>query len=417
MKRFRAGATVASTILRLGIACAALGGAVHPSLSAEPARTARPEIGAPVQAAEELLKQKKYQEALEKLRAADVVANKTPYENYVIDGTRAAIALNSGDYALASKALEAVLASGILSPQDALARVQALVQINYQLKNYPQAIVFAERYYHDGGTEDGPRLLLAQAYYLQNDFADAAKTIRAILQVDEKTGKHPEENLLLMLLNSAYQQKDEAGRIAALEMLVSAYPKPGYWADLLAAVQKKPGFSSRLALDVDRLMLATGTMKTPDDYMQAAQLALLAGLPGDAKSFLDKGYAAGVLGKGDGIEREKRLADMASRQAGDDVKSLPQLGAEADQASNGLAWVKLGEAYASYGQYDKAVDAFQKGLGKGGLQNPDDAKLHLGIAYLQAGQKAKAKEVFAGLSPAADIRDLARLWLIAARVD
>jgi tetratricopeptide (TPR) repeat protein len=387
-------------------------GPLPPAIAAEQKQTARPQIGEPVQAADQLLKQKKYKEALEKLRTADAVPDKTPYENYVIEGTRAAIALNSGDYATAEKALEAVLATGILSPQDALTRIQALVQINYQLKNYPQVATFANRYYRDGGTDEGPRLLLAQAYYLQNDFADAAKTVRQILQADDKAGKRPEENLLLMLLNSEYQQKNEAGRINVLETLVFTYPKPQYWTDLIAAIQKKPGFPNRLNLDLDRLKVATGTMKTADDYMEAAQLALLAGLPGDAKAFLDKGAASGALGKGAGAEREKRLADMANRQASNDQQSLPQLATEAGAASNGLAWVKLGDAYASYGQYDKAIDAYQKGIKKGGLQSPDDAKLHLGIAYLLSGQKAKAKESFDALSPKDATRDLAQLWLL-----
>jgi Tfp pilus assembly protein PilF len=382
--------------------------------AADQKRTARPQVGEPVRQAGELLKQKKYKEALEKLRAADAVPDKTPYEIYVIEGTRAAIALTAGDDATAEKALEAVVATEILAPQDAITRIAALVQLNYKLKNFAQVASFANRYYREGGTDAELRLLLAQAFYLQNDFANTAKTVRQILDVDAKAGKRPEENLLLMLFNSEYQQKNEAGRIDALETLVTLYPKPQYWADLLTAIQKKPGFSDRLTLDLDRLMAATGAMKTAGDYMEAAQLALLAGLPGDAKAFLDKGAAAGVLGSGAGADRAKRLADMASRQASDDQKSLPQLASEADAASNGLAWVKLGDAYQSYGQYAKAIDAYQKGLKKGGLQNLDEAKLHLGIGYLLSGDKAKAKESFADLSGKDATRNLGQLWLIEA---
>lgn len=389
---------------------------VRLAVAADEKQTARPQIGQPVQEAEQLLKQKKYKEALAKLAAADAVPNKTPYERYVIEGTRAAVDLNSGDYAAATKALEAVLSTGILAPQDALARIQALVQINYQLKNYAQVVEYANRYYREGGTDAGPRLLLAQAYYLQNDFGNASKTIRAVMQGEEKQGKRPDENLLLMLLNSEYQQKNEAGRVEALKALVAAYPKADYWTDLLTAIAKRPGFASRLTLDLDRLKVATGAMKSPDEYMEAAQRALLAGLPGDAKALLDKGYAAGVLGNGAAADRQKRLADMASRQAGDDLKSLPQLGAEAEAASTGLPWVKLGDAYASYGQYDKAIDAFQKGIKKGGLQNPDDVRLHLGLAYLLGGQKSKAEESLRAVSGTDGTRDLAQLWLLEGRV-
>ena len=129
---------------------------------AQEKQTARPEVGQPVAQAGELLKAKKYKEALQKLAAADAVPDKTPYERYVIEGTRAAIDLNSGDQRGAIKALDAVLATGILSPQDALIRIQALVQLDYQVKDYPQTIAAANRYYQQGGTADEPRLLQAQ---------------------------------------------------------------------------------------------------------------------------------------------------------------------------------------------------------------------------------------------------------------
>ncbi|HEX3971307.1 MAG TPA: hypothetical protein VHX19_08280 [Stellaceae bacterium] len=379
--------------------------------------TARPEVGQPVAQAGRLLQEKNYKEALQKLAAADAVPDKTPYERYVIEGTRAAIDLNSGDDRGAIKALEAVLATGILSPQDALVRIQALVQLDYKAKDFPATIAAANRYYQQGGTADEPRLLQAQAYYQQGDFAGAAKTARAILQADEKAGKKPDENLLLMLVSSEYQQKNEAGRIDALERLVALYPKPPYWTDLLAAVAQQPGFATdRLALDLDRLKVATGAMKGAGDYMEAAQRALLAGLPGDAKAILDQGYAAGVLGKDTQADREKRLAAMAAQQAGDDSKTLAQQESDAAKAANGLAWEKLGEAYASYGQYDKAIAAYSQALQKRGLQRPDDARLHLGIAYLAKGDAVHARVALAAVRGDDGTRALARLWLIHGKI-
>ena len=380
---------------------------------AQETQTARPEVGQPVAQAGQLLKDKKYKEALQKLAVADAAPNKTAYERYVIEGTRAAIDLNSGDDRGAIQALEAVLATGILSPQDAQVRIQALVQLDYQVKDYPQAIADANRYYQQGGTADEPRLLQAQAYYQQSDFADATKTVRTILQTDAKAGKKPDENLLLLLVSSEYRQEDETGRIDALERLVALYPKPPSWTELLAAVAKQPDFATdRLALDLDRLKLATGAMSGAHDYMEAAQLALLAGVPGDAKTILDHGYTVGVLGKDAQADREKRLATMAAQQAGDDVKTFPQRESDAAKAANGLGWEKLGEAYASYGQYEKAVAAYLKALQKGGLAHPDDAKLHLGIAYLASGQPMKAREMLGGVNGNDGTHALAQLWLI-----
>ncbi|HLI23103.1 MAG TPA: tetratricopeptide repeat protein [Stellaceae bacterium] len=378
---------------------------------AQEKQTARPQVGEPVQQAGQLLKERKYKEALAKLATADAVRDKTAYERYVIEGTRAAIDQASGDYPGTIKALQAVLATGILPPAEAAARLQTIVQLDYQVKDYRAVIADAGRYYQQGGTAEEPRQLEAQAYYLQSDFADALKTLRAVIAADDKAGRKPDENLLLTLLNSEFQQNDQAGRIETLKRLVALYPKPQYWSNLLTAVGRQPGFADRLTLDLDRLKLATGAMTAANDYMEAAQLALLDELPGDAKAFLDKGYATGALGKDTQVDRENRLRTMVGQQVATTDKSLAQQAAAANDAA---ALEKLGETYASASQYDKAIAAYSQALQKGGLAHPDDARLHLGLAYLASGQKAKAREILGSVSAPDGARDLAQLWMIKA---
>ena len=87
-------------------------------------------------------------------------------------------------------------------------------------------------------------------------------------------------------------------------------------------IQRKPGFANRLTLDVYRLMQATGNLKETSDLMEMAQLALQAGLPGEAKKVVDEGYAKGVLGTGADADRHKRLRDMANKQAAEDQKGM-----------------------------------------------------------------------------------------------
>ena len=100
----------------------------------------------------------------------------------------------------------------------------------------------------------------------------------------------------------------------ALERLVTYYPKKEYWAELIAGVQRKPGFSDRFSLDIYRLMLATGGMRTANDYMEMAQLALQAGFAAEGKAAIEKGFAAGVLGTGAEADRQKRLRDLAVQE-------------------------------------------------------------------------------------------------------
>jgi hypothetical protein len=380
--------------------------------AAEAPATAREQVGKPVEQAQLLERQKKFAEALVRLKEADAVPNKSPYETYIVEEARAAALIGSGDYPAAVKALEAVLATRFLPPQDAARRLITIVQLDYQLKDYPSTIAAAQRYYKEGGTDPGPRLLMAQSYYLANDFANAAKTIRDVLAADERAGKPPDEGLLQALARSEFTMKNTGGYIDAQERLVASHPKPQYWAELCGALQQKPGFAPRLRLDLDRLAVAVGAFTTPEQFVDAAELALQAGFPGDAKAFLDKGYAAGVLGKGQAAERQKRLADMAKRQSDEDVQGLAAQAKEAEGAANGTALAKLGEAYTSYGRFADAGAALEMSIRKGGLANPDDVQLRLGVAYLKGGQSAKAKAALSAVRAQDGASDLARLWLI-----
>ena len=382
--------------------------------AAEEKYAAREQVGRPVQAAEQLRKQKKFKEALAKLGEADAIPKKTPYEIYVIAATRAVVSLETSDYPETIKALETVLSTGVLQPQEAVKRLHTLAQLYYQTQAYPKVIDYANRYYKQEGKDREPRLLMAHAYYQQNDFANAAKTSLDVLGDNEKSGKPVDEAVLRLLAIAEYRQQNNAGYIDALARLVAVSAKKEDWAELLAAVQKKPGFAGRLALDVARLRAAIGIMDRPEQYMEAAQLALQLDLPGSAKSFLDRGYAAGVLGKGAGSERQQRLAEMASRQAEEDARALAQLSKEADAENNGLRAIRLGEAYSSYARYGEAIAAFEHGIRKGGLKYPGDARLHLGLALLAAGERAKAKDLLGSLTATDGTQELARLWLIQA---
>jgi hypothetical protein len=76
--------------------------------------------------------------------------------------------------------------------------------------------------------------------------------------------------------------------------------------------------------------------------------------------------------------------------------------------------VKLGAAYLSYGQNDKAIEALTRGIGKGGVKNPDEAGLLLGIAYLRSNNKPEAIKAFQTVKQTPAMTRIARMWLISA---
>ncbi|MEO8153053.1 MAG: hypothetical protein ABI605_08290 [Rhizobacter sp.] len=377
----------------------------------------RPDVGKPLQAAQELIKAQKFKEALAKVRDAEAVPNKNANESYMIERMRIAAASGAGDAETAAKSFEALKASGKLPAAEQVRMLESLTGAFYRAKDYAKAVTWGKRYLAEGGTNGQIRTLLIQSQYLSGDYAGATKELVIEVQGDEKAGRVPAEDRLKLLLNAAQRVNDNGSYVMAMERLVTHYPRKEYWADLLGRVQRKPNFSDRLALDVYRLMLAAGSMRNASDYMEMAQLAVQAGLPGEGKQVVDKGFAAGVLGTGAATEadRHRRLKDLVAKRIEEDKQGMAARQAQAAAAKTGNELVDVGFAQSFLSEPKKGIALMEQGIAKGGLKRADDAKLHLGIALLMVGDNARAQTAFKAVGGGDGTADLARLWSLIAR--
>jgi outer membrane protein assembly factor BamD (BamD/ComL family) len=371
----------------------------------------RPEVGKPLQEAQALAKSGRGREAMAKVNEAEAAA-KSPSETLLVQRMRASVASTGGDNEAAVKAYEALLNSGKVTGRDATQMVQAVAVAYYKNKEYAKAAQWTQRYFKEGGTDPSMRTVLLQSYYLGNDCASVSRMLGA----NEDSNRKPSEEELQILANCFLRQKDTGGYVNAIEKLVVHYPKKEYWTDLLSRVQKKPGFSDRLALHVYRLKLATGNLTSANDYMEAAQLAVQAGVPAEAKAILDRGYAANALGQGKEGERHGRLRDLVNRNLDESRKARAQDEKEALAAKDGNDLVKVGLNYVYEGNAQKGLQLIEQGIRKGGLKRPEDAKLRLGEAQIQSGQKAKGAQTLREVKGSDGTADIARLWILHTRV-
>jgi len=369
----------------------------------------RPEVGKPLQAAQALVKQRKGREALAEVAKAEAVPNRTAAENQVIQQMKGSAALAAGDNDAVIKAYEPMLEGRGGSPQ----MVQAVAVAYYQKKEYAKAAQWTNRYFKDGGNDPAMRTVLLQSYYLGNDCNSVNRMLGD--KVDADSNKRATEEELQILANCYLRQKDTGGYVNAIEKLVIHYPKKEYWTDLLSRVQKKPGFSDRLGVNVYRLRFATGNAGTTNDYMEMAQLAMQAGVPAEAKQIVDKGYSAGVLGKGNEAERHKRLKDLIDKAEAESLKTRAKDEQEALAAKDGNDLVKVGLNYVYEGNAAKGLPLVEQGIKKGGLKRPEDAKLRLGEAQLYAGQRQRGVQTLREVKGTDGTADIARLWVLHAR--
>jgi hypothetical protein len=376
----------------------------------------RPEVGKPMLAAQELVKAQKYKEALARVREAEAIPGRTAYENFVIERMRAAAAAGAGDTEMAAKSFEAIINSGRLSAPEQLKIMEALAGTYYRAKDYARATTWSQNYMKNGGNSPQMRILLAQSMYLNGDAASASRELVAMIAAEEKAGATPAENLLQLLASCQQKTNDTSGYIATTEKLIRFYPKPEYWADVIDRLQRKSGFPDRLLLDVYRLKQASGILKDGPAYVEFAQLAIQGGFPSEAKKIVNEGFDKKLLGVGSDAQRHKRLQDLANRLASEDRAALDQKDKSVEKDAN--SQVSNGYAYVTHGDMDKGVGMIEKGIAKGGLKRPEDASLHLGLAYLQAGNKAKAAQVLKSTARGGSaVGDLARLWVLQARLD
>jgi hypothetical protein len=142
-----------------------------------------------------------------------------------------------------------------------------------------------------------------------------------------------------------------------------------------------------------------------------AQLAIGQGLPGEAQAILDKGFQKGAFAAKQ-KDQATQLLNEAKQAVTLDKGTLEKQDAAARAKPTGDNDVKLGAAYLSYNELPKAIEALQRGIGKGGVKNPDDAAMLLGIAHLRSGNKPEAANAFNAVKNDPTMTRIAKLWLL-----
>jgi tetratricopeptide (TPR) repeat protein len=410
--------------LKLGTAIAVIGmlGMSAATFAAETAAAPGDACGArkmtkklekPLSVAQDARGTKNWQQMLDKANEAEAVAvPKSPFEEFWIHEFRGIANANLKQYPEALKDLEAALNSPCMTEADKPTRIKLIAQVAYQIKDYPKAIEFSKRAY-EASSDPEMGIYLGNAYYIQNDFENSAKVLKDLVAKLKAAGKNPDEQTLRIIQSACYNIKDNDCVAEQMEQLVVHYPKPNYWQDLTNSLMRVSKNDKEL-LNILRLADGVDVMNEPAQYTEMAQLAMGQGLPGEAQAILEKGTAKGVFKEARAKELAARILGEAKTAVALDKSTLPKQDAAARAKPTGDSDVKLGAAYLSYGESDKAIEALQRGIGKSGVKNPDEAGLLLGIAYMRANKKAEAATAFGTVNKDPALTRIAKLWMLKA---
>jgi len=352
-----------------------------------------------VTAAQNAAKAGNYAEAIAKAKEADAIQGKPPQLGPLLHAQIVSWAQSAKNYPEALAMIDRMLTS---KEGD---RNQLLSQ-GWSIATQAGNSAKRDAYTQQLGTNLTPEARLAMA----SEMAKAKQHKQAIEYVQPllESGKQPTELVLRFLQANYFALNDLNGRRNALEQLVLYYGKAEYWKDLLQLARNEKGLNDEQQMDISRLRLAVGDLKTQDDYQEAAQIALVAVYPGEAKNFIDKANAAKVLSG----ERAGRLMKMTSDQVAADTAGLAALQSKA--ATDANAGVRLSRVLASYGKFPEAEAAVRAAV-KGKGADVEGAKVQLGHALLGQGKRPEAVAAYNSVARNNKWYSVSRLWSLFSR--
>ncbi|MEC8159275.1 MAG: hypothetical protein VX095_08450 [Pseudomonadota bacterium] len=249
-------------------------------------------------------------------------------------------------------------------------------------------------------------VLLANGYFQLKDHDKSLANIQIAIDRQEASGKVPKEQWYNLARYIHFERNNFREALDILELLIMYYPKKQYWVQASHLYGEEKDEVRQLAL-----LEATYEQNLLDrsqDIVLISQLYLQAEVPYLAARAMEKGLADDIVDK---ESKNYELAGVAWRQAQEVMKSLPMLEAAAAKSEKGELYARLGNVYLDVDKNKEAIEALKRGLDKGGIKRPDQARLALGMAYFNLGEFNAARRAFRDARKDKRARTYADQWL------
>jgi len=252
----------------------------------------------------------------------------------------------------------------------------------------------------------GSYVLLSQGYYQLKDYDKALQNVVTAIDMYEAAGKLPKEQWYNLARFLYFDKGDTDNALATLTVLLKYYPKKQYWVQASHLYGEKKDDAKQLAMM--ETAYEQGMLDKSTDLVTMAYLYLNAEVPFPAARVMEKGFKAEIIEE---KSKNYELAGSAWRQAQETQKSIPMMEKAAAKSDDGELYTRLGNVYLDGDQFQQAVDAINKGLSKGGVKRPDQARLALGMAYFNLGDYTAARKVFRVAAKDDRSKKYANQWL------
>ena len=282
-----------------------------------------------------------------------------------------------------------------------------VAQLYFLQENWPKGIDTLNNWMSVTDTPStNAYVLLANGYFQLKDYDKSLSNIQIAIDREESAGKVPKEQWYNLARFIHFDRDNFREALNVLELLIMYYPKKQYWVQASHLYGEEKDEARQLAL-----LEATYEQNLLDrsqDIVLISQLYLQAEVPYSAARAMEKGLADDIVEK---ESKNYELAGVAWRQAQEVTKSLPMLEAAASKSEKGELYARLGNVYLDVDKNKEAVEALKRGLDRGGVKRPDQARLALGMAYFNLGDFNAARRAFREARKDKRARSYADQWL------
>lgn len=283
----------------------------------------------------------------------------------------------------------------------------SLAQLALGQERYQDSLDYLAKWQQVVGGEPQAKALVlrAQALYQMKRYDEALPPIVAAIEASDKAGQRPDENWYV-LARAIYFELDQIDRVAeVLVQMIKHYNKAEYWVQLAGVCAQLGEDKKQLA--VLEAAQVQGYLTKGQDILNLAQAYFVNDVPYKAAVTLAQAIADGKVEAN--LRNLKLLAQswVAARETDKAVAALSQAAVLSD---DGELDAQRAQVLLNAERNDEAMLAAEQALEKGGLKQPGNMHLVIGMAALNKADFNVALKAFAAAKQFDEVRRTATQW-------
>lgn len=357
--------------------------------------------------AQELADNQQFNEAIRVLDSLSRDEGLSDYERANMLNFYGFIYYNQGNTAKAVESYERLLAIPELERQLRTQTLYTLAQLYAVQENFPKTIQLLKEWFQIANNP-GPQayVLLGQSYAQTEQYDLMIPQIEKAIEVARERDTEVREEWWNLLYYGYYQQNNFEKVQEILKILLANWPKKSYWT-ALAGVYSELGEEKNMLAAYDAAY-TQNLLSSESELVTLAQLYLQGEIPYKAAKVLSEGMENGNIEE---TGKNYRLLSQAWQLAQEPDQAVPALQQAARLSDDGELNARLAIAYLNLDRYEECIQAGRQALDKGGVREPNDVRITIGMCQYNLDRYQDARQTFMVVRRDDDYQKIGSQWI------